>query len=165
MKTLIIYCSEHHGNTKTIAEKIARILRAKLMHIDKIQDHKLLDGYEMIGFGSGIYYGRYHKKIYGLISSLPKPYTKKAFIFATSGMKEGKRFNRYNHALSEQLKERGLDVVGEFSCRGHDSWGLLKIVGGLNRGRPNKEDMAQAASFAYSLKKKFQIMGLSMYFS
>ena len=34
-----------------------------------------------------------------------------------------------------------------------DTYGLLKIGGGIKKGRPNEDDLKQADEFALSLKK------------
>jgi flavodoxin len=42
--------------------------------------------------------------------------------------------------------------VGEFSCRGFDTSQAARIIGGINKGRPNEEDLKQAENFARSLR-------------
>lgn len=43
--------------------------------------------------------------------------------------------------------------MGEFGCPGLDTNSLLKLLGGLNKGRPNAEDLKQAEEFGRSLKQ------------
>jgi hypothetical protein len=50
---------------------------------------------------------------------------KKAFIFTTSGTNKD-----YNKPLEEKLLGKGFGVVGEFSCKGFDTWGHLKLLEG-----------------------------------
>ena len=45
-------------------------------------------------------------------------------------------------------------ILGEFQCPGYDTWGPFKSIGGLNRGRPNKSDMARARLLANELIEK-----------
>ena len=61
MKTLIIYTSVHHGNTEKVAGVMASILNARLLQV-KQATASMLDKYDLIGFGSGIYFGRHHKQ-------------------------------------------------------------------------------------------------------
>jgi len=63
MKTLIIYNSTHHGNTKKIAKVMTEILNAELVKSDEV-DITTLSKYDLIGFGSGIYYGKHHKSLF-----------------------------------------------------------------------------------------------------
>lgn len=147
MKTLIIYNSVHHGNTEKIAKAMADALDAKLSKPDEV-DATSLEQYELIGFGSGIYGFRFHKSIQEFVESLPSSKNKKAFVFSTSG--SGKE--QYNESLKKKLAEKGFDIAGDFSCRGFNTFGPLKLIGGLNKGRPNEEDISQAVKFAQDLK-------------
>jgi len=72
MKTLIIYTSIHHGNTEKIARAMAEVLGAKLMRTHEA-DINCISEYDLIGFGSGIYFGKYHRNILNLIDKLPLP--------------------------------------------------------------------------------------------
>ena len=40
------------------------------------------------------------------------------------------------------------NVVGEFSCRGFDTVGPFKLIGGVNKGRPDERDLENAKKFA-----------------
>jgi hypothetical protein len=42
----------------------------------------------------------------------------------------------------------GYRVVGTFCCPGFDTWWPLRLVGGLNKGRPNEADLTRAREFA-----------------
>ena len=146
MKTLLIYVSIHHGNTEKIAKEIADVLKAKLAKPQELEIN-IVAKYELIGFGSGIYHRKHHESLFKLLEKLPIQKNKKAFIFSTSGTNKD-----YNKSLKEKLLEKGFDIVGEFSCKGFDTWGPFKIVGGINRGRPNEQDLKKARKFAEELK-------------
>ena len=75
----------------------------------------------------------------------------RAFIFSTSG--DGKV--EHHAAFKELLVSRGFSVVADFSCKAWDSWGPLKLVGGINKGRPNADDLEEARVFARGLKEKY----------
>jgi flavodoxin len=80
MKTAIIYKSIHHGNTKKIAEVMAKSLEADLMDL-KDANPDMIKEYDLIGFGSGIYYYRPHKKLRKFVEGLDNVENKKAFTF------------------------------------------------------------------------------------
>ena len=62
MKTAIVYASVHHGNTKKIIDEIAKTNDVEL--IDAIQTvEKDLSEYDLIGFASGVYGGKFHQSI------------------------------------------------------------------------------------------------------
>jgi flavodoxin len=50
---------------------------------------------------------------------------------------------------------RGFSITGEFSCKGWDTVGPLKLFGGINKGRPNEDDLEEARVFARGLKEKY----------
>lgn len=106
----------------------------------------------MIGFGSGIYFGKYHRSLLGFADTLPMLRNKKAFIFSTSGLRKIRFIHDFNKPLKEKLQRKGFDVVGEFSCRGFDTSWAAMIVGGINKGRPNARDLKQAEDFARALR-------------
>jgi flavodoxin len=148
MKTLIIWHSYHHGNTKKVADAMAAVLRAEVVNPRDV-NADTLTGYDLIGLGSGIAFGKHYKQVHDLVERLPSLH-KNVFIFSTRG---ARRLSHFHRALSDQLKEKGWTVVGEFSCRGFDTYGITKLVGGVAKGRPNEQDLRDAEGFAQSLAK------------
>jgi len=156
MKTLIIYNSTHHGNTEKIAVAMNEVLNAELVKSDEV-DITTLSKYDLIGFGSGIYYGKHHKSLFELINKLTNQKGKKAFILSTSGMKKRRFFHGFDRTLKKKLLEKGFRIIGEFNCRGWDTYPFwVKPFGGVNKGRPNEEDLENARSFAKDLKRMFE---------
>ncbi len=150
MQSLIIYYSKHHKNTQKIAESMADAIGADVMEYDVV-DPDNISKYELIGFGSGIYRGKPGKEFIEFIRNLKKTENKKAFVFTTSG--------RGSESFSDDLKQfltgKGFEVIGQFTCKGFDTYGLLKIIGGINKGKPDEDDLKNAKIFAESLKNKF----------
>lgn len=64
---------------------------------------------------------------------------KSVFLFSTIGQGA----NGMHTALNEKLADRGFTIAGEFSCGAWDRWVRLKLVGGINKGRPD-DDLAGA---------------------
>ncbi|MCK4782441.1 MAG: flavodoxin family protein [Desulfobacteraceae bacterium] len=150
MKTLIIYVSLQNANTKRIAKAIAEVLDATLLEPEEI-DMSTLQDYDLIGLGSGIYYGRFYKRLRNFVKQLPTCKNTKAFLFATIGHGEAPY-----KPIKKLLAEKGVEVVGEFSCLGFNTWLLAGLFGRQNKGRPNAEDFERAREFAKSLKVKYQ---------
>jgi flavodoxin len=151
MKALIIYISVHHGNTEKVAKVMANILDAALLEV-KQANASMLEQYDLIGFGSGIYFGKHHKSLLDFVDRLPMFKNKKAFIFSTSGLRKIRLVHNFDKPLKERLQRKGFDIIGEFSCRGLDTYRATKLVGGINRGRPDAKDLKQAEDFAKGLK-------------
>jgi len=160
MKTLIIYISIHHRNTEKIAKAMAEVLEAKLVKPNEAYVKDLLEC-DLIGFGSGIYFGQHHKSLLKSIDKLPDLRVKKAFIFSTSGVSNSGnllsnmrlKISHFHVPLRKALTNKAFDIIGEFNCRGFDTVGPFKIIGGINKGKPNESDIKEAKNFALNLKK------------
>ena len=148
MNSLIIVCSYHHGNTEKVAAAMAEVLNAQVMNPCEVESSRLKE-YELIGFGSGIYSEKHHQDILNFVDSLPVENQKKAFIFSTSS--NIGPFEKSHMLLREKLMARNYKIIGEFSCAGHNTNSFLKIFGGINKNRPNNEDLKQAKSFALDI--------------
>ena len=44
-------------------------------------------------------------------------------------------------------------IVDEFTCTGFNTNSFLKLFGGINKGRPNADDLKHAEEFAQKLKQ------------
>jgi len=126
---------------------MAEELAADLVPVQEAQPATIL-AYDLIGFGSGIYFMKHHKTLLQFVESLPAVTGKRVFVFSTSGEGGSER----HAALKEMLVDRGFSIVGEFSCKGWDTFGPMKLIGGINKGRPNEEDLEEARVFARGLK-------------
>jgi len=151
LKTLIIYASVHHGNTEKIGKAMAEILNADIISVNDVNINDL-QNYDLIGFGSGIYGGKFHKSMLDIIEKLPSIDNKKSFIFSTSSMEK----KGYNDSAEKKLKEKGFKVIGSFTCKGYDTFGPFKLIGGIGKGRPNEEDIKKAVDFAKGIAKNYR---------
>jgi flavodoxin len=149
MKTLIICFSYHHKNTLKIASVFAKTLEAEVKLVTEVDSNALSD-VELVGFGSGISFGKHYKQLLDFVQKLPAVTNKKAFIFSTSGQ-TGKT-SSFHQALRETLQTKGFSIAGEFNCAGFDTYGFLKILGGIQKGHPDEEDLKNAEAFAQGLK-------------
>lgn len=127
---------------------MAETLKADLLVVDKVTVD-LLQKYDLVGFGSGIYFQKHHRTLLELVKNLPNDMKQRAFVFSTSGMGTVK----YNHPLEVRLREKGFELTSSFACKGFDTWGIMKLFGGLGKGRPNQQDLQQAKTFAENLIK------------
>jgi flavodoxin len=146
MKTLIVCVSVSHGNTRKVADAMAEVLDAQVVEPDEV-DEECLMAADLLGVGSGIFGMRYHPRITAFIDGLPSVTAKNAFVFSTSGAVEMAVWP-YSRRVARSLEAKGFDVLGNFSCRGWDTWFPLRLIGGLNKGRPNEADLADARGFA-----------------
>jgi len=155
MRSLLVLVSYHHHNTEKIAQVFAKVLDAPIKTPQQVNPEELQE-YSLIGFGSGIYGAKHHEDLLDLADRLPEIIDKKAFIFSTSAMTGEAKVAKDHALLREKLQSKGYMIVGEFSCRGFNTNSFLKLFGGMNKGRPNAEDLKNAEEFAASLKQNLQ---------
>lgn len=61
-KTIIIYASKHHGNTYKLVKAIADKYEVTMFDAMK-ENVAILEEYEVIGFASGIDFGKFYEEI------------------------------------------------------------------------------------------------------
>lgn len=152
-RTVIVLHSYHHQNTAKIAGVIAGILGA---HVVAARDMEpgVLDNCDLVGFGSGIDSGRHYGELLAAAGKLPEIRGQKAFIFSTSAIFSESKKEADHSALRDLLQSKGYSILGEFSCTGFNTNSILKYFGGMNRGRPNADDIRRAARFVESIAEK-----------
>jgi flavodoxin len=142
-KSLLVLYSYHHNNTEKIAKVFAKVLNAQIKTPQQINPKEL-----------GIYGAKHHKSLLDLADKLPQVTNKKAFIFSTSAIMGEDKVAEDHSPLREKLEAKGYMIVDEFACKGFNTNSFLKYFGGMNKGRPNAEDLKNAEKFALNLKNK-----------
>ncbi len=140
MRSIIICASMHHGNTRKIADAIAAEFGVEVVDAVETRE-KDLSGYDLIGFASGIYAARLHPD---LVEFAKKnlPQDKKIFYITTSAM--GRDFTK---SMDSILADKNPTVVGRFTCKGYNTFGPFKLIGGTSKGHPDETDLKNAAAF------------------
>ena len=151
MKCKLIVYSYHHNNTQKIAETMAKVLDAEIQTPQQTNPEEL-QKYDLVGFGAGIDSGKHYKVLLDYVEKLPQVNNKSAFIFSTAGVTGEKKLAKDHSTLREKLEAKGYRIVDEFQCRGFNTNVFLKYFGGMNKGRPNEEDLKLAEAFAEKLK-------------
>jgi Flavodoxins len=152
VKSLIVLFSYHHNNTEKIAKTMAKVLNAEIKMPEQINPEEIQE-YDLVGFGSGIYSAKHHESLLELADKLPQVNDRKAFIFSTSALTGNVKIAKDHSALMEKLESKGYIIIDEFQCKGFNTNSFLKLFGGMNKGRPNTEDLKHAEEFAFKLKQ------------
>ena len=157
VKSLVIVFSYHHNNTEKIANACAKALGAEVKTPHQVKPEEIAE-YDLVGFGSGIYSATFDPSVLDLADRLPRAGNTKAFLFSTFGAPAvfaGGDFIKNNHSqIREKLQAKGYTVMGEFGCAGWNTNSFLKYFGGLNKGRPDSNDLQNAEAFARQMKEK-----------
>jgi flavodoxin len=139
-------------NTEKIAKVFAEVLDAQIKTPQQVSPEEFQE-YNLIGFGSGIYGAKHHESLLNLADRLPHVTNKKAFIFSTSAILGKAKVAEDHSLLREKLQSKGYVIVDEFACKGFNTNSFMKYFGGMNKGRPNAEDLKLAEIFAQNLKQ------------
>lgn len=147
MKILIVYESFHHGNTERIARAMAEAAGARLAHVKEVSKDDVAAA-DIVGFGSGIYFWQHHHRLLKLADELSLQKGKNAFLFSTAGLRLPLLMH---HVMRKKLRKKGFRIVGEFACRGLDTFGPLSLIGGIARKKPDEHDLRKAQQFIMQL--------------
>jgi len=76
------------------------------------------------------------------------PDGKKVFLVFTCGsMSSG-----YTSTAKSIAKTKNCTVIGEYGCLGFDTYGPFKLMGGISKGHPDANEIADAVKFYGDLK-------------
>ena len=146
--TVIIYASTHHGNTKKLLDAIAEKNDVELVDVIGREGYDLSD-YDRIGIASGVAYGKYYPQMLKFLEA-NLPDGKDVFFIHTAGDP------RENHADSAKniASARNCRCLGVYFCKGFDTFGPFKLIGGINKQHPDEDDIKNAVSFYQGLDEE-----------
>ncbi len=149
MKTVILYYSIHHGNTKKVAETISAKYQVPLVNIVEHPETDVSE-YDLIGIASGIYAGHFGKPIEKYVKER-LPEGKKVFLISTAaGPKPG-----YEKAMRKLLAQKpNVTLLDSFMCQGFNTFGPTKWFGGTGKGHPTQAELDAALAFYEGLQKR-----------
>ena len=152
IKSLIVLYSYHHHNTEKIAKVFSKILDTEIKWPDDINPEEIQE-YDLIGFGSGIYSAKHDESLLEIADKLSEVNNKKAFLFSTAGITGKSKAVKDHTILREKLESKGYIIIDEFQCKGFNTNSFLRLFGGINKGRPNAQDIENAENFAFKIKE------------
>ena len=139
----IVYSSTHHGNTEKVLNKIKEKFPETVLIKAGDFNPDDFNRYEAIGFASGIFYFKFAKPVDKLFErALVGSVQKLFFIYTAGAVNAG-----FEKTLRKKTEQSGKICMGIFGCKGFDTFGPLKLIGGLNKGRPNEDDFKNAIDF------------------
>ena len=134
--SICISASRKH---KKIIDEIAKTNDVEL--IDATQTvEKDLSEYDLIGFASGVYGGKFHQSVLKF-ASVNLTDNKNVFLICTYG---GRPVFK---SIEQVIAYKHDNIVGRFSCKGFDTFGPFKLIGGVSKGHPDEKDLAAAVEF------------------
>ena len=148
--TVIIYASTHQGNTFKIVKAISEKHKVDLIDATKHFSANLSE-YNLIGFASGIDFGKFYPQVEQFMDkNLPE--NKNVFFMYTCA----KPNNRFTSKVKRLALEKNAHIVGEFGCKGYNTYGPLKIIGGMNKSHPDEKDINNTLAFYEHIIKEYK---------
>ena len=134
MNIAVIYQSRG-GNTKKVAEAIAKTLHTAAWSVDEVKE---LDC-DLLFLGSGVYCASLDKTMKAFLSRLHGTSAKKAVLFGTSagGRKPFGMMKKALEAKGIPVDKRFLFIPGKWAF--------------MNKGRPNEDDLVTAEVWAQGI--------------
>ena len=140
MKIAIAYYSRHHGNTKKLLNAIKELVNIRLIDVVECKEADLSD-YDIIGFASGTYFGKFSRAVIEFAEN-NLPGNKRVFLINTYGVK-----GDYTKEMKRIIAGKSCQLLGTYGCRGFDTFGPLKLIGGIAQGHPDERDVKGAVEF------------------
>lgn len=112
MKSLIVYGSHHHGSTEALVKAIAEQYPVDLLDAESGQLISL-EEYDLIGFASGIDFGKFYPQVTEIARKLPVG--KEIYALFTCARDNGK----YGDEILQIASEKNCTYLGKYGCRGY----------------------------------------------
>ena len=145
MKTAICYYSRHHGNTRKVLDAMAQRNDIDLIDVtSRVAVH--LEDYDCIGVASGIYYSKFQETVLDFARQYLPRGKDVFFVYTCGSMRKG-----YTNAIAAVVTDKGANIRGEYGCRGFDTFGPFKLIGGIAKGHPNEDELQKAKAFYRSI--------------
>lgn len=140
-KTVAVQYFSKTGNTKKLAEEIAKITGCKAQLIDK----PIKDQVDVLFLGASVYWGGVDNQVKEFIRLLDAKKIKKVAVFSTSALAE-----RAYPQISKLLRAQGIPTEKRhFYCRGQFTV--------LHHNRPNAEDLKAVREYAKAVCNQKQV--------
>ncbi len=156
-RALLVCVSVWQGNTAKVAEAMAEVLHADIREPGQVAP-ATLERYDVVGFGSGIFWWSHHPRLRRFIEGLPQVDGIAAFVFTTAHMGRSQSLP-WQPSLDAILRKKGYDVVGSFACEGTDPWMPQRLIPGLYRAHPDDGDVERARRFAEQVAARVESGG------
>ena len=146
-KIIIFYYSYSSMST----EKLVKGIQAAFPNIEILllpsEEKNDVTSYDYVGFASGIYAWDFGKPVYQKLEKLTGLEGKKCFSLCTSTA----GYEKYTQYPKEAIEKKGGKFIGGWGCPGKAVFFPLNIFGGVNKVRPNEEDIKTGSEYLKKL--------------
>lgn len=144
-QTVIVFASRHHQNTRKLVQNLAQTLGFDLIDAEDPASTDLSD-YERIGFASGIDFGRFYPSVEDFVKE-HLPEGKSVFFLYTCA----RTSSRFTADMERLALDKDARILGSWGCRGYNTYGPWKWIGGMNKDHPSQQEIREAIDFCKNL--------------
>ena len=141
MKIALCCYSYHHQNTLKVCRFMTGERDVDLIDIAKNPD-AVLEGYDVYGFASGIYAFNFHPRVIEFIKKQPIDGKGVFFVYTYGGYR-----GRGASDAAKAAARCGAVLLGEYGCRGYNTFGPFRLAGGVAKGHPDERELYAARGF------------------
>ena len=147
MKILLVTYRGVLGNTRKLAEEMAKNVEGTEVQLLLDAPKEEIKGYDVIGFGSAPYAFKWPIPMLKYIENIKLEPNQKVFLFSTSA--SGKNFAGKAKKI---LKKKNVNFLGKFAITGE-----MKLKGvHTGKGRPSEKDLAKGVAKYKKILEKAQ---------
>lgn len=140
MKAAVFYYSRHHGNTRKVLEAMAREGGLTLVDVTGHQAVRL-EEYDCVASPPASITGSFRRRC----SNAPgSGCGGKGRVFCLYLRRTPPRLHRGHRRIA---REKNCPVLGEYGCKGYDTFGPFRLVGGIAKGHPDGRELEAARAF------------------
>lgn len=140
-RIVIIYASTHHGNTYKLVKAISE--KYNIDTIDATQESVAdLQAYDVIGFASGIDFGKFYETVEIFAKKNLLIEKKVFFMYTCAKVRKG-----FTDSIREITTQKNAVILGEYGCKGFNTYGPWKVIGGMNKNHPTEDEINKAVEF------------------
>ena len=154
MKTMILYRSKHHGNTKKLVDAVtAAFPEVEAIDVATLgkNEYPDLSDYPLVGVASGIYYGKIDAGLSRVLSNVLHE-GQQVFALMTYGGQD----KWYGKDIDALCRMQRANFITSYGCLGFDTWGPYKLMGGVQKGHPTDEEIQGAVDHYQRLMDEYE---------
>ena len=151
-KIIIFYYSYSAMSTEKLVKGIQSSFPNMEILLLPSEEKNDVSSYDYVGFASGIYAWDFGKPIYEKLETLTGLESKKCFSLCTSTAGAEK----YPLYPKEAIEKKGGKFIGGWGCPGKAVFFPLNMFGGVNKVRPNEEDIKTGTEYLKKLMEENQ---------
>ncbi|WP_029233718.1 hypothetical protein [Butyrivibrio sp. VCB2006] len=116
-----------------------------LIDVTDKHEFNLLE-FDRIGFASGSYFSKFAEQLL-TFAKVNLPSQKDVFFICTAG----NPLDLYFNSIAKIAEAKYCNELGRYLCKGFGTYGPFRLVGGIQKGHPDADEISDAVEFYKNL--------------